>query len=90
MFIKKLLTELKDVTMKQKLSGFYPRKAKRFIVQRQPEGGYCIVYMGMPDFIGDQNPRVCTMSYHRKNISTRKDAENQCVSLNFRYRMVYS
>lgn len=58
-----------------KLSGFYPKFKKKYFIKPNPKNGtYSIMYWGSKDIL----------MVHRTGISTRRDAENQLKSLNFR------
>ena len=58
------------------LSGFYPPTKQVYNVRRNPHLGCYEIY---------RYNKQDTLIIHRSGISTRKDANNQCVALNFRF-----
>ena len=80
-----------------KLSGFYPPINKAYHVKRNPKKNcYEIVYYTKKTTLhilrkGAPNTYQYELEQHlhRSGISTRRDAENQCVALNARFGVVY-
>ena len=68
------------------MSGFYPRTKQVYKVRRNNEKEcYEIVYCSEQK-VGEP---CSNWMVHRSGITTRRDANNQCVALNSRFGVVY-